>query len=138
MASAAQAAREIPEKTLFRIGEVSRLTSTKAFVLRFWETEFPSLQPVKSPSGHRLYRREDIATVFEIKRLLYEEGFTIAGARKHLAEQGSPNGHAEVSATESVHVESVARPDPTTRITRQLLLDLREELRAALTLLKGE
>ncbi len=138
MASAAQAAREIPEKTLFRIGEVSRLTSTKAFVLRFWESEFPTLQPVKSPSGHRLYRREDIATVFEIKRLLYDEGFTIAGARKHLAEQGSPNGHAEVSATESAHVESAARPDSTTRITRQLLLDLREELRAALTLLKGE
>ncbi len=87
MASAAQPAREIPEKSLFRIGEVSRLTATKTFVLRYWETEFPTLQPVKSPSGHRLYRREDIETVFEIKRLLYEEGFTIAGARKHLAEQ---------------------------------------------------
>ena len=76
MASAAQAASEIPEKSLFRIGEVSRLTATKAFVLRYWESEFPTLQPVKSPSGHRLYRREDIETVFEIKRLLYEEGFT--------------------------------------------------------------
>ena len=64
------------EKSLFRIGEVSRLTATKTFVLRYWETEFPMLEPVKSPSGHRLYRREDIETVFEIKRLLYEEGFT--------------------------------------------------------------
>ncbi len=64
MASAAQAAHEIPEKSLFRIGEVSRLTATKTFVLRFWESEFPTLQPVKSPSGHRLYRREDIETVF--------------------------------------------------------------------------
>src|SRR5579863_547861 len=87
MASAAQAAQELPEKSLFRIGEVSRLTATKAFVLRYWESEFPTLQPVKSPSGHRLYRREDIETVFEIKRLLYEEGFTIAGARKHLSGQ---------------------------------------------------
>src|ERR1700724_2592791 len=86
MASAAQTTREIPEKSLFRIGEVSRLTATKTFVLRFWESEFPMLQPVKSPSGHRLYRREDIETVLEIKRLLYDEGFTIAGARKHLAE----------------------------------------------------
>ena len=85
MASAAQPAPVIPEKSLFRIGEVSRLTATKTFVLRYWESEFPTLQPVKSPSGHRLYRREDIETVFEIKRLLYEEGFTIAGARKHLA-----------------------------------------------------
>jgi len=93
MASAAQAAHEIPEKSLFRIGEVSRLTATKTFVLRYWESEFPMLQPVKSPSGHRLYRREDIETVFEIKRLLYEEGFTIAGARRHLAEQNGTNGN---------------------------------------------
>ena len=100
MASAAQAANEIPEKSLFRIGEVSRLTATKAFVLRYWESEFPTLQPVKSPSGHRLYRREDIETVFEIKRLLYDEGFTIAGARKHLAEQaGGGNAQALADAT---------------------------------------
>src|ERR1700747_678316 len=92
MATAAHAASEIPEKSLFRIGEVSRLTATKTFVLRYWETEFPTLQPVKSPSGHRLYRRDDIETVFEIKRLLYEEGFTIAGARKHLADLAS--GHS--------------------------------------------
>ncbi len=77
----------IPDKNLFRIGEVSRLTATKPFVLRYWETEFPMLQPVKSPKGHRLYRREDIDTVFVIKRLLYDEGFTIAGARRHLRDQ---------------------------------------------------
>jgi DNA-binding transcriptional MerR regulator len=82
----------IPGKNLFRIGEVSRLTSTKTFVLRYWETEFPMLQPVKSPKGHRLYRREDIDTVFTIKRLLYNDGFTIAGARRHLRDQavGAP------------------------------------------------
>ena len=62
MATPAQAPANspIPDKSLFRIGEVSRLTATKTFVLRYWETEFPTLQPVKSPSGHRLYRREDI------------------------------------------------------------------------------
>src|SRR6201993_2709521 len=88
----------VPEKNLFRIGEVSRLTSTKPFVLRFWETEFPMLQPVKSPKGHRLYRRQDIETVFVIKRLLYEEGFTIAGARKHFEERGQELGeHGEDS-----------------------------------------
>src|ERR1700756_3879306 len=85
-----------PDKSLFRIGEGSRLTSTKPFVLRYWETEFPMLQPVKSPKGHRLYRREDIDTVFTIKRLLYDEGFTIAGARRHLRDQAlagaSPDG----------------------------------------------
>ena len=82
-----QSETSVPDKNLFRIGEVSRLTATKPFVLRFWETEFPMLQPVKSPKGHRLYRREDIETVFVIKRLLYDEGFTIAGARRHLSDQ---------------------------------------------------
>ena len=75
----------IPDKLYFRIGEVSELTETKSYVLRYWETEFPTLKPVKSRSGHRLYRREDVQTVFEIKRLLYEKGFTIEGARKQLA-----------------------------------------------------
>jgi DNA-binding transcriptional MerR regulator len=139
MASAAQAAaREIPEKSLFRIGEVSRLTDTKAFVLRFWETEFPSLQPVKSPSGHRLYRREDIETVFQIKRLLYEQGFTIAGARKYLAEaQGAVQDSAEPAegANENGTRNLV---QPAARVNRSLLLELREELLAVLTLLKRE
>ncbi len=85
-------AEPVPTRSLFRIGEVSRLTGTKPFVLRYWETEFPTLQPVKSPKGHRLYRREDVETVRHIKRLLYDEGFTIAGARRHL---GEPAGGGE-------------------------------------------
>ena len=142
MASAAQAMEDLPEKPLFRIGEVSRLTSTKTFVLRYWESEFPTLQPVKSPSGHRLYRREDIDTVFEIKRLLYEQGFTIAGARKHLAEQAGENGaavshrHATRAALESA--EPPVKPTPPSLVERKLLLDLHEELRAILTLLERE
>ena len=74
MASAAQAAREIPEKSLFRIGEVSRLTATRDVRPPLLGDRISTLQPVKSPAGHRLYRREDVDTVFEIKRLLYEEG----------------------------------------------------------------
>lgn len=136
MASAAQAAHEVPEKSLFRIGEVSRLTATKTFVLRYWETEFPTLQPVKSPAGHRLYRREDVDTVFEIKRLLYDEGFTIAGARKHFADVKAGNGNA-VGNTAHVSAPS-ARPEPRTRAHQKFLLDLREELGAILTLLERE
>jgi DNA-binding transcriptional MerR regulator len=75
----------IPDKLYYRIGEVSELTQTKAYVLRYWETEFPRLRPVKSKSGHRLYRRKDVELIFEIRRLLYGKGFTLAGARKHLA-----------------------------------------------------
>jgi len=84
MAAPAQPAPE--QERLYRIGDVSRLTDTKPFVLRFWETEFPMLQPVKAPKGHRLYRQEDIDLIRAIKRLLYQEGFTIPGARRHLSE----------------------------------------------------
>jgi DNA-binding transcriptional MerR regulator len=137
MASAAQSVREIPEKSLFRIGEVSRLTETKTFVLRFWETEFPMLQPVKSPSGHRLYRREDIETVFEIKRLLYDERFTIAGARRHLVEHAGRNGTTEDQAPElAPALEAPRSQEPARPTDHRFLLDLREELRAVLTLLE--
>ena len=78
----------IPDKLYFRIGEVSALTRTKAFVLRYWETEFPSLRPVKGKSGHRLYRRKDVERILQIRRLLYEKGFTIEGARRYLASEG--------------------------------------------------
>ncbi len=146
MASAAQAAQELPEKSLFRIGEVSRLTATKTFVLRYWESEFPALQPVKSPSGHRLYRRDDIETVFEIKRLLYEEGFTIAGARKHFADQNSGNGAAgtrsqvtsDVPREAARSLDAPAKHGPASRAHRKFLLDLHEELLAVLTLLERE
>jgi len=74
----------IPEKLYFRIGEVSTLCKLPAYVLRFWETEFPQLKPVKSSTGQRMYRRKEVETVLRIKQLLYDEGFTIAGARQQL------------------------------------------------------
>jgi DNA-binding transcriptional MerR regulator len=77
----------IPDKLYFRIGDVATLCSLPAYVLRFWETEFPQLKPHKGGSGQRLYRKRDVEIVLEIKRLLYDEGFTIAGARKALAEK---------------------------------------------------
>lgn len=78
----------IPEKLYFRIGEVARLCRLPAYVLRFWETEFPQLKPVKSSTGQRMYRKRDVESVVRIKRLLYEEGYTIAGARQHLRDEG--------------------------------------------------
>ena len=74
----------IPEKLYFRIGEVSRLCHLPAYVLRFWETEFPQLKPTKGSTGQRMYRRKDVENILHIKTLLYGEGFTIAGARQHL------------------------------------------------------
>jgi DNA-binding transcriptional MerR regulator len=77
----------IPEKLYFRIGEVARLCRLPAYVLRFWETEFPQLRPVKSSTGQRMYRRRDVENVLRIRKLLYEDGFTIAGARSQLREE---------------------------------------------------
>ena len=150
----------IPDKDLFRIGEVSRLTATKQFVLRYWETEFPMLQPVKSPKGHRLYRREDIETVLRIKRLLYDEGFTIAGARRHLREQAlepgdiqsgnpareqkyasnqnDPNEEEGFRQTPSMHSATAAATQTPPILNRKMLLDLRDSLRSFLTLLERE
>jgi len=76
----------IPEKLYFRIGEVAELCRLPAYVLRFWESEFPQLKPTKGSTGQRMYRRKDVETVLVVKRLLYDEGFTIAGARQHLKE----------------------------------------------------
>ena len=78
---------EIPDKLYFRIGEVSRVSGVKPHVLRYWETEFPGISPKKSGSGHRLYRRKDVELILEIKRLLYEQRFTIEGARKFLVQR---------------------------------------------------
>jgi len=77
----------IPDRLYFRIGEVATLCRLPAYVLRFWETEFSQLRPVKSSTGQRMYRRKDVENVLHIKRLLYEEGFTIAGARQHLRDE---------------------------------------------------
>jgi DNA-binding transcriptional MerR regulator len=78
-------APHIPNKLFFKIGEVCELVGIEPYVLRFWETEFPNLAPQKSKAGHRVYRRRDVEMIFKIKNLLYDRGFTIAGARKQLA-----------------------------------------------------
>jgi DNA-binding transcriptional MerR regulator len=74
----------IPDKLYFRIGEVATLCHLPAYVLRFWESEFPQLKPVKSSTGQRMYRKRDVESVVRIKQLLYAQGFTIAGARQQL------------------------------------------------------
>lgn len=79
---------EIPDKLYFRIGEASSLLGLEPYVLRYWETEFPSLAPKKSGTGQRLYRRKDIDLLFKIKHLLYEKRYTIEGA-KHELQAGS-------------------------------------------------
>jgi DNA-binding transcriptional MerR regulator len=75
------------EKPSYKIGQVSKITGLQAYVLRFWESEFPSLHPPKSKGNQRVYTEADLAMVHRIKALLYEEGLTISGARKKLSEK---------------------------------------------------
>jgi DNA-binding transcriptional MerR regulator len=78
----------LPDKLYFKIGEVATLSGVKQHVLRYWESEFPSIRPQKSKSNQRLYRRRDVEAVIAVKHLLYDQKFTIEGAKKHLKEQG--------------------------------------------------
>ena len=80
----------IPDKLYFRIGDVSELLHLPAYVLRFWETEFPQLKPTKSGTGQRMYRRREVELALRIRTLLYEEGFTIPGARERLKLEAQP------------------------------------------------
>ncbi len=117
-------APEIPDKLYFRIGEVAGLLGVEPYVLRYWESEFPTLAPKKSGTGHRLYRRKDVELLLKIKHLLYEKRFTIEGARQWL--------HAESRAPKSKGQDHQQRelftPDP--------LLGIRSELAAILQMLK--
>lgn len=128
MSSDGSATRIATQGRLYRIGEVSRLTELKPFVLRYWETEFPMLEPVKSSRGYRLYRQEDVDMVLKIKRLLYDDGFTIAGARRHLRENGAAGVERNSGGPPSEKPEAL--------LSRKMLLDLRDSLRTFLTLLE--
>ncbi len=74
-------------KLFYKISEVSKITDLEPYVLRYWETEFPSLSPRKNKGGQRVYEQKDIQVILKVKRILYEEGFTIAGARKRLRKE---------------------------------------------------
>ena len=108
-------APEIPDKLFFRIGEVSSMLGLEAYVLRYWETEFPSLSPKKSGTGHRLYRRRDVELLLKIKHLLYEKRFTIDGARQFLQAE-IKNAHQKDSKQEQQALFS----DPLPEIRREL------------------
>ncbi len=136
MSSAASiAVSEEQDERYYRIGEVSRITEVRPFVLRYWEEEFPMLEPVKGRQGYRLYRQQDVDLVLKIKRLLYDEGFTIAGARRHLRDL--ENGGGLEAAVEELTASTVTESEAV-KLNRKMLLDLRDSLRSFLTLLEGK
>ena len=100
--------RKIPNKLFFKIGEVCEITDTQPYVLRYWESEFPALAPAKNSSGQRIYRRRDIETVLRIKELLYQEGFTIAGAKKRL--ETEMGGKGDTPSSQAAAMTRAARP----------------------------
>jgi DNA-binding transcriptional MerR regulator len=103
-------ARPIPERRYFRIGEVSKITGVKAYVLRYWESEFRWMAPQKSRSKQRLYRRRDIEMILLIKKLLYGQRYTIAGARKKLREMGvGARSRPAVSRSRPITARATAR-----------------------------
>lgn len=128
--------QQLYNKLYFRIGEVAKIVGVKPYVLRYWENEFPSIKPGKTPSHHRLYRRRDVELLLAIKHLLYEERFTIAGARKQLKDLENPAPHAD--ATPSQPAEHAAQEPPSVPSSeqRRLLRAIRQELRALYTTLE--
>ena len=125
----------VEEKKLYKIGEVCKLADVQPYVLRYWETEFPSLAPNKSGGGQRMYTRAEIDVILRIKQLLYSEGFTIAGAKKKLEnEPAAPQPAAALAPT-----QPTTGPAPKAVSNDKLvrtLVEVRRELTAILDLLE--
>jgi DNA-binding transcriptional MerR regulator len=126
-------ARE-PSKEYFRIGEVSEVVGVEPHVLRYWESEFPTIRPKKSSTGQRVYSRQDVDRLLRVKELLRNQGFSIAGARKRLREAPGPEEQLAMASA------NVAEPkDPSRkRSIRKQLMGLRREILSMLDELSGE
>ena len=125
---------KIPDRLFFRIGDVAELAGVEPYVLRYWETEFSKLRPKKASNGQRQYRRKDVETALEIKRLLYDEGYTIAGARKALKHRAQQKKRAAPTPKKQ---GSLFGEEPSGgAIDREELAAIKQELREILTLLK--
>ena len=109
--------RPLPDKLFFRIGEVADIVGVKPHVLRYWESEFNVLRPMKTRGSHRQYRRRDVELAMRIKQLLHDEGYTISGAKKRMRELGEHKGSATLPEEASREVQ-----------LRAALLGLRGEL----------
>lgn len=126
----------IPDKLYFRIGDVSKISGVKPYVLRFWENEFPGLGPKKSGAGHRLYRRKDVELVLEIKHLLYEKRYTIEGARKWLETRKGESARSAPASDAAPKTEAKKQRELFPGIPAEAVDQIRIELRSILDLLK--
>lgn len=129
-----------PHKLFYQINEVARMTGVKPYVLRYWESEFPELSPEKSGSNQRRYRSKDILTVMAIRKLLYEDRFTIKGARRRLKDEIQVSGRketarpptevsyvAEAEPEEELEIGAAAAPEPAKSSVAELVMESKEE-----------
>lgn len=136
----------IPEKQYFKIGEVSEILNVEPYVLRYWESEFKILKPTRTRARQRLYHKKDLELLMEIKHLLYDEKFTIAGAKKRLQEMRKL-ASAEKKAKKTVKANKPAEPAPVQNTEpsessepgdyREILLEIKKELKELKSLLEG-
>ena len=144
-----QPAVVIPEKLFFKIGEVCELAGVQAHVLRYWESEFPMLAPQKNRAGQRVYRRRDVEMALRIKELLYEDQYTIAGAKKRLAyelrggklrstSEGEPHEEKVTHDSDAPRLQAAAATPAKTAEDREALKKVATELREILALLEQQ
>jgi DNA-binding transcriptional MerR regulator len=142
-----QSALVIPDKLFFKIGEVCDIVGVQPHVLRYWESEFPMLQPQKNRAGQRTYRRKDVEMALRIRELLYEEGFTIAGAKRKLLGEGR-GGSSRLQIvppgglpSDEPEAPPEPAPEPTpqiSRLSRDTIKRLKLLAEDLLTTLKGD
>ncbi len=124
-----ESTRKPIKKLYYSIGEVSKITELKQYVLRYWETEFTQLNPIKNKAGNRTYRQKDIDTILRIKDLLYNRKFTIEGARKQLIGHRTENG---TDTEREMSEESPKEIKVTSGVDMEVLLKIRGELKSLL------
>ena len=126
----------IPEKLFFKIGEVCELAGVQAHVLRYWESEFPMLAPQKNRAGQRVYRKRDVEIALRIKELLYDDQYTIAGAKKRLANDLRAGGKLRIASSETGEGNADAGASTnSSAVDKQALRQVASELRELLSLL---
>jgi len=128
--------KAIPDKMYFRIGETADLLGVKPYVLRYWETEFPDIKPVKSQSNQRLYKRRDVELLMAIKKLLYDEKFTISGARDHLKKLMRMHGREEDEKEETQKGKPISPVPEVSGNAKKLLDKFKSDLKWCIAELK--
>jgi DNA-binding transcriptional MerR regulator len=138
----------IPEKQYFKIGEVSEILDVEPYVLRYWESEFKILKPTRTRARQRLYHKKDLELLLEIKHLLYDEKFTIAGAKKRLqemkkqstaekkAKKASKTAKTKAEVQEEAKTENPAPADASSDY-KEILLEIKKELKELRNILEG-